>query len=131
MDAAEDLAVTIDGDVVVFFEAINEVISVGLADNFDAEVVNNKVENGGAGDVTEKTGRVAGWNVSVVCKVFDQFNVCESSGLGKTVHTSTDFSKDSIVFYEWSEIVFIHDIIWDGPGGDVEVLVLAGVIQKG
>ena len=75
VDAAEDSAVAVNGEVIV----LNEVIGVSLANNFDSKVINNKVENGGAGDVTEEARCVACWDVAVVCKVLDKFDVCESS----------------------------------------------------
>ena len=100
MKAAENLTVTVNGDVIVLFEAIDEVTDMGLTDDFYSKVINNKVEKGGVGDVAENAGCVASWDVAVICKVFDKFNVCESSGLGKTIHTGTDFGKDSIVFDE-------------------------------
>ena len=106
-------------------------IGVCLANHFDSEVVDDKVENGGAGDVAEEAGCMAGWDVTIVGEVLDKFNVREPSGLRKTVHSGTDFGKDSVVFYQRSEIVLIHDVIGDGPGWDVEILVLAGVVKRG
>ena len=71
MDATEDFAVEIDGDVVVFFEAVDEMVSMGLADYFDSEVVDDKVEGDGTGDVAEKSRGVAGGNIAIFGEVLD------------------------------------------------------------
>ena len=47
MDAAEELTVGINCEVVVFLEAVDEMIGVGLADDFDSKVVDDKVEGDG------------------------------------------------------------------------------------
>ena len=71
MDATEDLSVRINGEVIVFFEALDEMVSMGLANDFDSKVINDKVEGGGTGDVAEKTRGVAGGNIAIVIKVLD------------------------------------------------------------
>ena len=131
MDAAEDFPFTVDGDVIVFFETVDEMVGVGLANNFDAKVVNDKIEGCGAGDVAEESGGVASGNVAISGEVLDEFDVGESSSLGKTVHACANFGEESIVFDEGSKIVFVHYIIRNGPGGNVEVLILAGVGERG
>ena len=75
VDAAEDLSVRIDGEVIMFFEAFDEMIGMGLADDFDSKVVNDKVEGGGTSNVAEKSRGVAGWNVAIIGKVLDQFYI--------------------------------------------------------
>ena len=71
MEAAEDLAVEIDGDVIVLFEAVDEMVSVGFSDNFDSKVVDDKIEGGGTSDVAEESRGVAGGNIAVIGKVLD------------------------------------------------------------
>jgi hypothetical protein len=71
VNAAEDQAVFVDGDVIVFLEAMDEVVSVGLADDFNAKVVDNEVKGGGAGDVAEEAWCVAGGDVSIGGEVLD------------------------------------------------------------
>ena len=39
--AAEDFAVMIDGNIIVFLKRVDKVLCVGVADKFDAKVVNN------------------------------------------------------------------------------------------
>lgn len=73
---------------------------MGLANNFDSKIIDNKVEGCGMWDVTKETGSVSGEDVAIVGKVLGEFDVCESAGLGKTVHACANFSKESIVFYE-------------------------------
>ena len=55
MDAAKDLTLPVNGDIVVFFEGVNEVESMVFALDFDTEVINNEVEKDGASYVFEKT----------------------------------------------------------------------------
>ena len=131
MDAAEDLAVAIDGDVIVFGEAGDEVVSVDLANYLDSEVIYDKVEGGGTGDVAEEAWGVASWDVSIVGEVFDELDVCKAPGLGKAIHSGTDFGEDAAVLDEGSKVIFFHDVVWDGPGWDVKIFILAGVIKGG
>ena len=131
MDAAEDLAIAVNGDVVVFGEAGDEVVGVDLTDNLDSEVIYDKVEGGGTGDVAEKAWGVASWDVAIVGKVLDKLDVRKAPGLGKAVHSGTDFCKDAAVLDEGSKVIFFHDVIWDGPGWDVNIFILAGVIKGG
>ena len=63
--------------------------------------------------------------------MFDEFDVCQASGLGKTIHASADFGKEAIFFEKGAKVVFTHDIIGDGPCWNVEVFVLAGVSERG
>jgi hypothetical protein len=106
------------------------VVGVGLTDDFDAKVVDNEVEGCGMGDVAENAWGVADGDVAIVGKVLDKFDVGKSSKLGKTVHTDADFCKDSVIFDEGSEVIFCHDVVWDGPGWDIEIFILAGVIKR-
>ena len=71
MDATEDLSVQINGEVIVFFEALDEMVSMGLANDFDSKVVDAKVEGDGMDDVAEKSRGVAGGNIAIVGKVLD------------------------------------------------------------
>jgi hypothetical protein len=103
---------------------------MGLTDDFDAKVINNKIEGCGTGDVAEEAWSVAGWDVAVVGKMLDKFDVGESSRLGKAIHTSANLCKDSVVFDEGSEVIFRHDVIGNCPGWDVQVFVLAGVSKR-
>jgi hypothetical protein len=43
MNAAEDFAITVDCYIIVLLEAVDEVIGVGLANNFDTKVIDNKI----------------------------------------------------------------------------------------
>jgi hypothetical protein len=75
MDSTEDFAVTVDGEIVVFSKAVDEVIGVGLANNFDTEIVNDKIESGGSGDVTEESWSVACGDISRIGEMFYKFDV--------------------------------------------------------
>ncbi len=63
--------------------------------------------------------------------MLDELDVCKSSGLGKAVHAGADLGKELFVFDEATKVVFLHDIFGDGPFGDVEIFVLAGVCKRG
>jgi hypothetical protein len=50
--------------------------------------------------------------------------------LRKAVHAGADLGKELFVFDEGKKVVFLHDIVGDGPFGDVEIFVLAGVRKR-
>jgi hypothetical protein len=131
MDTAEDFAITIDCYIIVFLEALDEVVGVGLANDFDAKVINDKIESGGTGNVMKKAGSVTSGDISVVSKMFDEFYVRKSPGLRKAIHAGAYFGKELLVFDEGAEVVLFHDVLRDGPFGDVEILVLAGMRKGG
>lgn len=116
-DAAEELAFVVDGDVVVLAKGVDEMRSVSVANNFDAKVIYHKVEYGWSCGVAEEAWGVSSGMIAVVGKVFYEFDVCEASSLGKTVHTGSDFDKDASVVDEGLKLVFLHDVSWNGPGG--------------
>ena len=91
MDTTEDLSIRVNGEVIMFFEVLDEMIGVSLSNYFYSEVVNDEVEGDGTGNVAEESRGVAGGYVAIVGKGLDQFDVRKSSRLGKTVHASSDF----------------------------------------
>jgi len=119
VDTTEDLSIRVNGEVIMFFEVLDEMIGVSLSNYFYSEVVNDEVEGDGTGNVAEESRGVAGWNVASISKVLDEFDIRESSRLWKTVHTGTYFRKYAIVFYKWPKFVLIHYVFWDGPGWNV------------
>ena len=119
MDATEDFAIAVDCYIIVFLETVDEVVGMDLANDFDAEVIDNEIESGGTRDVTEEPRSMAGWDVTIVGEMLDEFDVCESSSLGKAVHASADLGKELFVFDEGAKVVFLHDVFWDGPFGNV------------
>jgi hypothetical protein len=130
MNATEDFAITVGCYIVVLLEAVDEVIAVGLADNFDTEIAADEIESCGTRDVMEESGSIAGWNLTIGSKMFDELDVCKLSGLRKAVHAGADLSKELFVFDEGTKVVFLHDIFGDGPFGDVEIFLLAGVCKR-
>ena len=71
VNATEELAVLVDGDGTVFLQAGDEVVSVSLANDFDAKVIDDKIEGCGTGDVAEKSRGVAGGDVAIIGEVLD------------------------------------------------------------
>jgi hypothetical protein len=130
MNATEDFAIMGDCYIVVLLEAVDEVIGVGLTDNFDTEIVDGEIESCGTRDVVEESGSMAGWNITIGSKMFDELDVCKSSGLRKAVHAGADLGKELFVFDEGTKFVFLHDIVGDGPFEVVEIFVLAGVRKR-
>jgi hypothetical protein len=103
------------GEIVI--EAVDEVIGVGLTNNFDTEIVDDEIESCGTRDVMEESGSMDGWNITIGSKMFDELDVCKSSGLRKAVHAGADLGKELFVFDEGTKVVFLHDIFGDGPFG--------------
>ena len=130
MDAAEDFAFTVDGDVVMLLKAGDEMVGMSLANDFDAEVINDEIEGGGTCDVAEEPRGMASWDVAVVGEVFDEFYIGEAASLWKAIHAGADFGEKLFVFDEGAKIVFVHDVVGDGPFRDVQVFVLAGVVKR-
>ena len=130
MDATEDFAIAVDCYIVVFLETVDEVVGMDLANDFDAEVIDDEIESGGTRDVTEEPWSMAGRDVTIVGEMLDEFDVGEPSSLGKAVHASADLSEELLVFDQGAKVVFLHDVFWDGPFGNVEVFVLAGVVER-
>jgi len=75
VDATEDFAISVDGDVVMFLEAVDEVVGVGLAYYFNTEIIDDKIESGWACNVAEKSRSVASGDITIVCEVFDELDV--------------------------------------------------------
>ena len=47
--------------------------------------------------------------------------------MGEAIHSGADFGKELFVFDERAKVVFIHDVVWDGPFWNVKIFVLTGV----
>ena len=75
VDATEDFAATVDCYVVVLFEAVDEVLGVGLANDFDTKVINNEIESCGTRDVMEESRSMTSWDIAIICKMFDELDV--------------------------------------------------------
>ena len=103
---------------------------MGLADHLDAKVVYDEIESDRTRAVFEESGSMAGWNITVVGKVLDELDVRKSAGLREAVHTGAHFSEELLVFDERAKVVFFHYILGNGPFGDVEVFILAGVFKR-
>ncbi len=78
----------------------------------------------------EKSGSVAGWNITIVSGMFDELDVRKLSGLRKAVHAGADLRKELFVFDEGAKVVLLHDILGDGPFEDVEIFLLPGMIKR-
>ncbi len=104
----------VDGDVVVLAKGVDEMCSVSVANNFDAKVIYHKVEYGWSCGVAEEAWGVSSGMIAVVGKVFYEFDVCEASSLGKTVHAFSYFEIDVAVVCDGVEVVGFADVGWEG-----------------
>ncbi len=62
--------------------------------------------------------------------MFDELDVCKSSGLRKAVHAGADLGNELFVFDEASKVVLLHDIFGDGSCGVVGIFVLSGGCKR-
>ncbi len=76
VNATEDFAITVVCHIIVLWEAVNEMIGVGLANDFDTKVIDNKIESSGTRDVMEKSRGMTGGNISVVGEMLDELDIC-------------------------------------------------------
>ena len=106
-------------------------VGVSLANDLDAEVVDDEIESGWACDMMEKARGVASGDVAIIGEMLDELDVGQAASLGKAVHAALDLGEELFVFNEWTEVIFFHDIVGNGPLGNVKVFVLAGVGEGG
>ena len=50
--------------------------------------------------------------------MFDELDVSKAAGLRKAVHSGLNFDKDAVVVDEGGELILVHDVVWNCPGGD-------------
>jgi hypothetical protein len=91
VDATEYFTIFVDGDIVMFLEGVDEMGGTGIANDLNAEIINNEVEDGWPCGVAKESWRVSSGVVAVMGKIFDQFDVGETSGLREAVHAGSNF----------------------------------------
>ena len=64
------------------------------AEVFDSKIIDEKSKFDGTCFVLSKARHTLVRMVSKRCQILDEFLVCYSSGLGKSVHTAGDIGKD-------------------------------------
>ena len=84
--ATEEITVPVHYRVVTFLEVEDEVVYVLVVDILNTEVIDNKVEGDGIGEVFEETKGETNWDITTGGKVSDEFFVCNAACLWETVH---------------------------------------------
>ncbi len=128
--ATENVAIFVNGGIIMFLKSVDEMFCMSVANEFNAKVINNEIEYGGTSDMSEKARCVASWMVAVICEMFDEFNVRETSRLWEAIHSGADLDEYAVFVDEFFKIVLFHYVRWDCPCGDPEVFVpLAGICE--
>ncbi len=68
-------------------KGIVEVLEMGLANVFNAKIINGKSKPHQTGVMLPETGNVGLFVVSVACEEFSEEFVCEDAGLWETIHS--------------------------------------------
>jgi hypothetical protein len=113
----------ISADFVKALESGDEMVSVATLEVFYAEVVDDKGENDCSLIVFPEAVCEVHWRVSMWSKKFDKLVVGDFAGLWEAVHASLDLDVDKAVADFGSQIVQVHDGIWDHVDGYSHVLI--------
>ena len=82
---------------------------------FDPEVTNKEAVHCLSCDMLEETWSESRTDVSMCCKELDKFNICETTGLGKTIHAFVYAYKDMIFLKESVNAVFVNECLREDP----------------
>ena len=90
VETTELVAGPVDGDVIVFGEHRQEVVSIVLANILDAKVVDNEGKHDGFGGVAEQAGGVSSFNKAGREELAHELFVGKVRGLGQAVHAAVN-----------------------------------------
>ena len=116
-EAAVEVAGPVDGEFVVGFDGIDEMLGVGFGKVLDAEVVYAEDEGGGLGAMAPEAGGEGHGFVAVGCEFFDELVERDDVGFLEAVHTATDFEIDVAVVGDvdvvaWIVPYFLGNVGW-------------------
>jgi hypothetical protein len=98
------------------------VLSVLATNVLDTDIINHKGETHRAGDRSEETGGVGGWDVLMDSKVGEECIVGKAACLWEAVHAMSDLGVDVTLVNEWAEVVVFEDVLGDVRDFNLHVL---------
>ena len=109
--------------LVLFFDAPNQVVNVLLHCVFYTEVINNQREQYWLGGMLPKTLGLFAFVVNMWGQPFSEEFICEYSSLWQSPHRVTYFKVDIPVVYMVQEIVLLNDLRWEHADGCFHVFI--------
>ena len=123
-EAAISGAAPIAADSVVLLEGREDMVGVVLGGVSDTKIIDNEAEHDVASFVMPQSGRERQRFIAVGGEVLDELVVGESSGLGQSVHTVSNFDLNVAFVDERPEVLFVDDDVGNHVDRNTYVFVL-------